>query len=137
ELTALSKSNPGDRAIFFNRAILMDKIGLISGALKEYGDLLDGATPTAAQLNNRGVARLKTNMVSQAAGDFMAASSTDNSSAEAYFNMAVVNAYKGLTKKTIEFLDKAVELDDSYKAFIFNNPAFSVMSEDPRFDKFR
>ena len=50
---------PDNRSLFFNRAVMMDKIGYISGALTEYAELLEGAEATAANLNNRGVAKLK------------------------------------------------------------------------------
>ncbi|MEZ4825070.1 MAG: hypothetical protein R3C61_02075 [Bacteroidia bacterium] len=133
----LAQKNPGDRTINFNRAILMDKIGYISGALKEYKDLLEGNTATAANYNNRGVARLKTNMVTEAEADFKAAMQMDPTMAEPVFNLAVVSAYRGLTKSTMEYLDKAVKMNPKYKELIFNNPAFSVMSEDPRFEKYR
>lgn len=135
--TELANNNPGDREINFNRAVIMDKIGYISGALKEYDNLLEGNTATAANLNNRGVAKLKTNMYSEAEADFKAAVALDPSMAEPYYNLAAVSAFKGLTRKTLEYLDKAVELDEDYKALIFNNPVFSVMSEDPRFEKYR
>ena len=133
----LADKNPGDRTLFFNRAILMDKIGYLSGALTEYENLLQGNTVTAANYTNRGVARLKTNMVSEAQADFLAAVAADQKQAEAYFNLAVVSAYQGLTQKTMEYLDKAVQLNPDYKDFIFDNPAFSVMSEDPKFEKYR
>ena len=137
DFTRMTEANPGDRQLFFNRAILMEKIGFLSGALNEYESLLDGATPTAQNYNNRGVARLKANMFTLAEEDFKKAVSMNSDLADAWFNLAVVYAYKGLTKKTLEHLDKAVELESTYKAHIFNNPAFSVMSEDPRFDKYR
>ncbi|MEZ4776357.1 MAG: hypothetical protein R3D00_24495 [Bacteroidia bacterium] len=135
--TELAQKSPGNRPIYFNRAVLMDKIGYISGALKEYKDLLEGNTATAANLNNRGVARMKTNMITEAEADFKAAMQMDPKMSEPVFNLAIVSAYRGLTKMTMEYLDKAVKMDAKYKTLIFNNPAFSVMSEDPRFEKYR
>ena len=137
DMTKLSKDNPGDRAVFFNRAVLMDKIGYTDGALQEYKDLLNGYEPTAAQLNNRGVARMKANRITEAMSDFEAATTKDANLAEAWFNMAAASAYQGYTRKTMEYLDKAVKLNEKYKELIFNNPVFSVISEDPRFDKYR
>ncbi|MEL7340343.1 MAG: hypothetical protein AAGM67_07655, partial [Bacteroidota bacterium] len=137
EYNKMAVDKPGDRQLFFNRAILMDKLGLISPALNEYKNLLDGHNPTPEQLNNRGVARLKGMLVNEAEADFMAALQTNPDMAEVYYNLATISALKGLTRKTVEMLDKAIELDATYKALIFNNPVFRIMSEDPRFDKYR
>jgi tetratricopeptide (TPR) repeat protein/outer membrane protein OmpA-like peptidoglycan-associated protein len=137
DYNTLASQNPGDRELFFNRAILMDKIGFISGALSEYDKLLEGNTPSAANYNNRGVARLRTNMLTLAQSDFSAALSLNKELAEAYFNLAVIAAYQGLTDKSAEYLDQAIAIDEKYKGMILNNPAFSVVSEDPRFDKYR
>ncbi|WNJ16903.1 TPR end-of-group domain-containing protein [Pontibacter sp. G13] len=129
--------DPTNLPLFFNRAILMDKIGYLSGALTEYDNLLQGRELTAANYNNRGVARLKASMISAAEADFLAAAELDNNMAHAYYNLAVIYAYRGFTQKTMENLDKAVELEPKLKAQIFDNPAFSVMSEDSRFDRYR
>ncbi len=137
QLTELTRQRPNDRAVFFQRAIIMDKIGLIEAALSEYDKLLEGTTPTAEQLNNRGVARLKGNRVTEAKADFLAAAKLDPSLAEAEFNLALVCAYQGLSRETSEHLDKAIALDPAYKGMILNNPAFAVMSALPRFDKYR
>lgn len=131
------KQNPGDRPLFFNRAILMDKIGLTGAALAEYEALLEGNTPTAYNLNNRGVARLRANMLTEAQSDFEAATALQPGLAAPYFNLAVIAAYKGLTRKSVEYLDKAIEIDPAFKQNIFNNPVFSVVSEDTRYDKYR
>lgn len=133
----MAKDNPGDRTIFFNRAVLMDKVGNVGGALAEYDALLNGYDPTPVQLNNRGVARMKANRVSEAEADFMAATEQEPNLGEAWFNLAATSAYKGFTRKTIEYLDKAVAIKPEFKDLIFNNPVFSVMSEDPRFEKYR
>ena len=139
-LSALSeqaKQNPGDRPLFFNRAILMDKTGLTGAALNEYQALLEGYTPTAQNLNNRGVARLRANMFTEAQNDFEAAVALRPDLAAPHFNLAVIAAYKGLTRKSVEHLEKAVAIDPAYKQQIFNNPVFSVVSEDSRYEKFR
>lgn len=128
---------PDNSGLMFNRAVMMDKIGYISGALAEYGELLEGAEPTAAQINNRGVAKLKTMRTTEAEADFMAALQKDNTLAEAHFNLALINAYRGMTNKTVQHLDQAVMHDASFKKMIFSNPAFRIMKENPKFDKFR
>lgn len=128
---------PDNSGLMFNRAVMMDKIGYISGALAEYGELLEGAEPNAAQINNRGVAKLKTMRTTEAEADFMAALQKDNTLAEAHFNLALINAYRGMTNKTVQHLDQAVMHDASFKKMIFSNPAFRIMKENPKFDKFR
>ncbi len=136
-VTAQIKQNPGDRPLFFNRAILMDKIGLLSAALVEYDALLEGNTPTAENMNNRGVARLRANMIMEAQSDFEAAIALKQDQAAPYFNLAIIAAYKGWTRKSVEYLDQAIAIDPDLKAGIFNNPAFASVSEDPRFEKYR
>ena len=137
ELNEATTQDPTNRPLFFNRAIIMERLGLTGPALTEYTNLLQGYEPNAAQLNNRGVAHMKAYRVSEALADFNAALASDADLAEAYFNLAVASAYQGLTRQTLEYLDAAVSRNPDYKGFIFNNPAFSVMSEDPRFDKYR
>ncbi|MDP5172727.1 MAG: hypothetical protein NWR72_20990 [Bacteroidia bacterium] len=137
QLSQLTRERPNDREVFFQRAIIMDKLGLLDAALGEYDKLMDGSTPTAAQLNNRAVARLKGNMVTMAKADFLAAAAADPKLAEAEYNLAVVCAYQGLSRETETHLDKAIALDNKYKGMILNNPVFSVMSGLPRFDKYR
>lgn len=137
ELNQATASDPSNRPLFFNRAIVMERMGLTKAALTEYANLLEGYDANPAQLNNRGVARMKAYRVSEAVADFQAAVAADGDLAEAYFNLAIATAYQGLTRKTIEYLDEAVTRNPDYKGLIFNNPAFSVMSEDPRFDKYR
>lgn len=137
DLTNLTRERPNDRVVFFQRAIVMDKLGLLEAALGEYDKLLEGQTATADQLNNRGVARLKSNMISMAQADFEAAIAADPQLAEAAYNLAIVSAYRGLTREAEKYLDQAILLDDGYKEMIFSNPAFGVVSETARFDKYR
>ncbi|MDX2284878.1 MAG: hypothetical protein NW241_11990 [Bacteroidia bacterium] len=137
EFTDLTQKNPADRVLFFNRALLMDKIGYTSGALAEYQQLFEGNAQTGAQLNNRGAARVKAHRFTEAQADFEAAVAKQPELAEAYFNLAAIAAWKGLTLKTIEYLDKAVALNPAYKTLIFSSPAFTVMRESSRFDKYR
>lgn len=133
----LVQQNPGNKALYFNRAVMMDKVGYISGAMKEYSELLNGTEATAANLNNRGVAKLKTMRITEAEADFLDALDKNNQLAEAYYNLALIYAYRGLTNKTVEHLDKAIMYDESLKGNIFSNPAFSVMKNTPKFDKYR
>ncbi len=127
---------PDNKSLYFNRAVMMDKIGYISGALAEYSELLDGATPNAANLNNRGVAKLKTMRTTEAEADFMAALDKDNNLAVGYYNLALIYAYRGLTGKTVEHLQKAIDRDPSLKSRVGSNPAFAVMKNSPSFAKF-
>ncbi len=127
---------PDNKSLYFNRAVMMDKIGYISGALAEYSELLEGATPSAANLNNRGVAKLKTMRTTEAEADFFAALDKDNNLAVAYYNLALVYAYRGLTSKTVTHLQKALDRDPSLKSRISSNPAFAVMKNNPEFAKF-
>ncbi|MEM6261767.1 MAG: tetratricopeptide repeat protein [Bacteroidota bacterium] len=137
EYSKVVQNNPGDRGLFFNRAVLMDKLGFISGALIEYNMLLEGNAATPANLNNQGVAMLKTNMFTEASQNFEKAIEADPNLGEAYFNLATIYAYRGLTSESVRYLDKAIAISPSYKKMILNNPIFSVVSEDPKYDKYR
>jgi tetratricopeptide (TPR) repeat protein len=128
---------PDNSGLFYNRAVMMDKVGYISGALAEYSELLEGKDPSAANLNNRGVAKLKTMRTTEAENDFMAALGKDPKLAQAYFNLGLIYAYRGLTNKVIENLDKAIMFDPTMKDNIFSNPAFATMKDTPKFDKYR
>jgi len=128
---------PDNKSLYFNRAVMMDKIGYISGALAEYSELLEGVDAGAAQLNNRGVAKLKTMRTTEAEADFRAALDKNPSLAEAHFNLALVYAYRGLTNKCVESLAAAVKLDATIKQRIFSNPGFAVLKDNPKFDQFR
>lgn len=128
---------PDNVGLLFNRAVMMDKIGYISGALAEYNDLLEGAEANAAQINNRGVAKLKTMRTTEAEADFLAALDKNNNQAEAYFNLALIYAYRGMTNKAAQHLEKAIERDANVRSMIFSNPAFRYMKDSPKFDKLR
>jgi outer membrane protein OmpA-like peptidoglycan-associated protein/Flp pilus assembly protein TadD len=127
---------PDNKSLYFNRAVMMDKIGYISGALAEYNELLEGSTPSAANLNNRGVAKLKTMRTTEAEADFFAALDKDNTLAVAYYNLSLIYAYRGLTGKTVEHLQKAVDRDPTLKSRVASNPAFAVMKNNAEFAKF-
>lgn len=130
-------ADPDNRKLRFNRAILMEKMGLLAQARETYAELEAEGGLSAAQLNNRGVARLKANRFPAAEADFKAAITQDPALAEPYFNLAAVFAYRGLPRDVIDHLDLALARNASLRDQIFNNPVFSVVSEDRRFDKYR
>jgi outer membrane protein OmpA-like peptidoglycan-associated protein len=133
----LIAAEPGNLKLLFNQAVLMEKMGLLAEARQTYQSLLADREPSAAQLNNRGVARLKANRMLAAEADFKAAIAKDPNLGEAYFNLAAVFAYRGLPREVVEYLDLAIARDERYAEMIFNNPVFSVVTEDRRFDKYR
>jgi tetratricopeptide (TPR) repeat protein len=124
---------PNNQMLAYNRVVMLDKVGFISGALAEYENLLSGSSRSAALLNNRGVARMKTNRLTEAEADFQEALRTDPRMAEAYFNLAIIYAYKGFPDKCIENLTKAIEINAALKEGLARNPAFSVVKSNPRF----
>ena len=107
--------------------------------LYNYGavSLPEGEEATAANLNNRGVAKLKTSRLSEAEADFKAAIDKDANLAHAYYNLAIVYAFRGLTDETVKHLDDAIRLNADLKSSIMTDGAFVVMRETPAFDKFR
>ncbi len=130
-------SNPGDKALMMNRAVMMDKVGFISGALAEYENLMKGEE-SASAFNNRGVAKLKTNRFTEAEMDFMEAIQKDPKLAEPNFNLALIYAYRGLPSKAMASLDKAIQLNPKMKALIPSNPVFNVMlTNNPEFSKYK
>lgn len=128
---------PDNVGLLFNRAVMMDKIGFISGAMIEYDELLQGSEASGAAINNRGVAKLKTMRTTEAEADFLAALDKDNTLGEAYFNLALVYAYRGNTAKTVMHLDKAIERDSTFKGRVMGNPAFRFMKNGSKFDKYK
>lgn len=128
---------PNDKMLAYNRAVMMDRVGYISGAMAEYGTLMASDARNAAALNNRGVAKLKTNRFTEAEADFKEALGVDANMAEAYYNLAIVYAYRGLTDKAVENLDRAIALKPAMKADVSQNAAFSVMRNTPKFNKYK
>ncbi len=137
DYSELTRNNPGDRALFYNRVVILEKTGALSSTLKEYDALMEGTTPEAAQLNNRGVAHLEANMVTAAIADFQAAVLKNPTVAEAHYNLAVAYAWKGLSRMAVTSLENAVKLKPELKAAAMVNPAFSVIATTPLFDTFR
>jgi outer membrane protein OmpA-like peptidoglycan-associated protein len=136
DLQAKVEAAPQNTALQTNLALMMDKIGYLKGALKQYNDLSE-MSGKASYLVNRGVTKVKANMITEAEADFLEAIKIEPNNGPALFNLAATSAYKGLTFKTIDYLDKAIAVNPDYRDMIFNNPVFSVLSEDPRFDKYR
>ncbi|MCS7073417.1 MAG: hypothetical protein NZ108_03015, partial [Bacteroidia bacterium] len=62
---------PDNKGLYFNRTVMMDKVGHISGALTEYESILSSSSKNAAGINNRGVANMKTNRLVEAEADFI------------------------------------------------------------------
>jgi tetratricopeptide (TPR) repeat protein len=99
--------------------------------------LFEGEQPRATQINNRGVARLKANLIREAESDFLQAIDRNETLAEPHFNLAALYAYRGLTSRSMAYLDKAIDRNPRYQKLIFNNPVFAIVSEDPKYDKYR
>lgn len=130
----LLKENPENEKIYLSNLALMDKVGNVSGALAEYQRIKE---KNALHFNNQGVSRMKTYRLTEANEDFLNALRKDDKMAATYFNLAVLYAFRGYTNLVIYNLEKATTLDPSYKKRIFDNPAFAMMANDPKFDKFR
>ncbi|MDX2063796.1 MAG: tetratricopeptide repeat protein [Bacteroidia bacterium] len=125
---------PDDKSLVYNRAVLMDRIGFITGAMAEYATIGDR---DAIALNNRGVAKLKTNRVSEAEADFEKATQLNAQLPHAHYNLGIVYAYKGLAAKSAAALEKAFALMPSLKSDMNTNPVFSVVRNQPEFAKFK
>lgn len=127
---------PGNKMILNNRAVMMEKVGFISGAMAEFDKQVTPGGRSAVAQNNRGVAKLKTNRIAEAEADFQEALRSEPQLAEAHFNLAVVYAWKGFTSKAVENLDQALTLQPDYKCRIFSNPAFKYMKANGKFRKY-
>lgn len=125
---------PGNTMLQMNRAVMMDRVGYISGALAEYDKM---NANSAVYYNNRGVARLKTNRLTEAQADFEQAVSVDPNLPHAYFNMALVHAWRGLPNETVAALDRAIELLPALKNEVRSNAAFANLRSTPAFAKYR
>lgn len=136
QLAAKSKADPDNHTLSTNKTLMMDKIGYLDGALKSY-DSFVGAEPSVDELLNRGVTKAKSNMITAAEADFKAVLAKEPNNGNALFNLAALSAYRGLTFKTIDYLDKAIAVNPGFRSMVMNNPVFSVLSEDSRFDKYR
>ena len=137
EYTDFLLKNPNDQALAYNRAVMMDNVGFISGALAEYDNIMKPGSKDAILLNNRGVARMKTNRMTEAEADFKDAITANPEQAEAYFNLAIVYAWKGLPAKVMANLDQAITINSSMKCMVFDNPAFKSLRSNKKFAKYR
>mgnify|MGYP006267820969 CR=1 FL=1 len=123
-----------DLTLANNRVVLLEKMGWLSTARQAMGQDLVNA---AAWHNNRGVLAFKAFCLDEAQAAFETALRQDADLAEAHFNLAALYAYRGLPVETLRYLDRAIALQPGLKQHIFNNPVFSVVSEDLRFDQYR
>ncbi len=135
-LKLMISNNSKQASLSNNLSIMMDKVGYLSGALDNY-EKMDSENAGARYLNNRAVSKMKANMITEAEVDLLAALKLEPSNGPVLFNLACLNAYEGNTIATIDYLDKAIAVNPDYRDMIFNNPVFSVLSETPRFDKYR
>jgi tetratricopeptide (TPR) repeat protein len=124
---------PNNAMLRQNRVVMMDKVGFISGALAEYSNMITEQSRGAALLNNRGVARMKTNRIVEAEADFQEAIRSEPTMAEAYYNLAIIHAYKGNPEKCLDNLTKAIELNAGLKGNLARNPAFNIVKANARF----
>jgi outer membrane protein OmpA-like peptidoglycan-associated protein len=150
EYNEVVAKNPNNMELYTNKIAMMDKIGNISGALAEYSKIMKDSKSAkdkdkdkdknkdAVLFNNRGVAKMKTNRLAEAEADFQEAINVDGKLAEPYFNLAMINAWRGLTTNTLKYLEQAVELNPSLKCEIGTNPVFQPMikSNSRKFKKF-
>ncbi|MCS7086739.1 MAG: hypothetical protein RMM53_11840, partial [Bacteroidia bacterium] len=131
EYNALVDKFPSDEILQANRLVVMDKVGLIGEAISEYKN-----PAGAVAFNNRGVAKMKTNRLGEAEGDFLEAIKADAERYEPYYNLAVLYAWRGLTNKAVNNLEQAVALKPELKCELINNPAFQKIKGHPKFQKF-
>lgn len=128
---------PQNKELYYQKVVLMDKVGFISGALAEYGQMVSEDSKEAALFNNRGVAYMKTNRLQEAEKDFLKATQLDPKLAEPYFNLAALYAYKGLVRKSAEAMKNAVKLNPKFKTEIWTNPVFEIVRNMPAFSEFK
>ncbi len=126
---------PNNKLLHYNKIILMEKIGFLSGAIREYTQAIESNGDNAALYNNRGVAYLKTNRFEQAEADFRKAISLDSKLAEPHFNLAIIYAYRGWPKKAAMELKEAKTKNPAFESQIWSNPAFQIVKDMPAFAK--
>jgi outer membrane protein OmpA-like peptidoglycan-associated protein len=130
--TFLAKA-PTDPILRFNQAAIMEKVGYLSGALSEYDGMLAKGESEPVLLNNRAVARLKASRLTEAEADLKEAIKLNPQFAEAHFNLAIIYAWRGLTHKVIENIEKMLVIEPGYKCEITQNPVFRQMRKNPLF----
>lgn len=136
-LTKYCAANPADKAAALRRALVMTKIGLLDAAVREYLRLMENYDGSAEDYLHQGIALLKSNRFVEAELSFLKATEKNNKLAEAYLGLASLYAYQGLTEKTEEMLDAALEIQPAYKQLIQTSPAFSIMRDYPSFAKYK
>lgn len=127
---------PNDRSLYINRAIVMDHIGWLSGAIADNTKVLSEEGRLAVAYNNRGVSLMKALRLLEAEADFLQATSIDPNLAEAHFNLGILYAYKGYPDKAAQSLERAFALQPNLRSELNSNPVFRVVRDHPRFGKF-
>lgn len=127
---------PNDRSLYINRAIVMDHIGWLSGAIADNTKVLSEEGRLAVAYNNRGVSLMKALRLLEAEADFLQATSIDPNLAEAHFNLGILYAYKGYPDKAAQSLERAFALQPALRSELNSNPVFRVVRDHPRFGKF-
>ncbi len=127
---------PNDRSLYINRAIVMDYIGWLSGAIADNTKAISEDGRLAVAYNNRGVSYMKALRLLEAEADFQQALSLDPNLAEAHFNLAILYAYKGYPDKAAQHFERAVVLQPAFKGELNTNPVFKVVRDHPRFGRF-
>ncbi len=127
---------PNDRSLYINRAIVMDHIGWLSGAIADNTKVLSEEGRLAVAYNNRGVSLMKALRLLEAEADFLQATSIDPNLAEAHYNLGILYAYKGYPDKAAQSLERAFALQPALRSELNANPVFRVVRDHPRFGKF-
>ncbi len=130
------QADSSDLDLLAGLALMRTRLGWLNGAEEAYS--ISGVDQTnAGWYNNKGVVAFRSFRLEEAQRAFEFANQLEPDLAEPYFNLAALYAYRGKPLLALSYLDLAVELDPNLKTNIFNNPLFSVVSEDLRFDKYR
>jgi len=137
QMNDLISRYPQNAQLYYQKVVLQDKIGFISGALAEYDQMITDNTKEAALFNNRGVALMKTNRLQEAEKEFEKAIQLDPNLAEPYFNLAALYAYKGLVRKSANAMQEAIKRNPKFKAEIWTNPVFETVRDMPAFSEFK
>ncbi|MCS7162551.1 MAG: tetratricopeptide repeat protein [Bacteroidia bacterium] len=124
---------PNDRSLYINRAIIMDYIGWLSGAIADNTKVISEEGRLAVAYNNRGVSLMKVFRLLEAEADFLQAISIDEKLAEAHFNLALLYAYKGYPDKAAQAFERAVALQPAFREELNTNPVFRIVKDNPRF----
>lgn len=132
----LINRTPNERSLYINRAIVMDHIGWLSGAIADNTKVISQDGRLAVAYNNRGVSLMKGMRLLEAEADFLQAASLDPNLAEAHYNLAILYAYKGYPDKAAQSMERAINLNPEYRKDLGSNPVFKVVRDHPRFGRF-